>query len=163
MRVRAEIGAGRPVGLGVFDLLIDRVGVDHDAHRAVQMILAQLGRAAQIDQPVGLGQERAYPLAREAMIDIVDRVPIGPTPGKAVPRHRVLQIAEVVAAIHGNAADARVVGVGAVVLDIPGFVAEFFQPDEMIDRLPGNAGERHLADKMEEDDCAAFAQGEIRV
>src|SRR5690349_16151700 len=27
----------------------------------------------------------------------------------------------------------------------------------MIDRLPGDAGERHLADKVEQDDSAAFA------
>ena len=58
MRVGVEIGARRRVGLGVFDLLIDRVGVDHDAHRAGEVLLAQLGRAAQIDQPVGLGVER---------------------------------------------------------------------------------------------------------
>ena len=34
MRMRVEIGAGCRVGLGVFDLLVDRVGIDHDAHRA---------------------------------------------------------------------------------------------------------------------------------
>ena len=46
MGVGIDIGARRRISLGVFDLLIDRVGIDHDAHRAAQMLLAQLGGAA---------------------------------------------------------------------------------------------------------------------
>src|SRR6516165_888421 len=41
MRVRVEISAGGSVGRRVFDLLIDRVGIDHDAHRASEMLLPQ--------------------------------------------------------------------------------------------------------------------------
>ena len=44
-----------------------------------------------------------------------------------------------------------------MVLDVPGFVAELFQADEVVDGLPRDAGERHLADEVEEDDLAAFA------
>ena len=51
-------------------------------------------------------------------------------------------------------------GIGAVVLDIPCLVAELFEPGEVVDRLPGDAGERHLADEMEKDDLAAFAHEE---
>ncbi len=157
MRVRIKIGAGCRIGPGVFDLFIDRVGVDHDAHRTAQVLRAQRGCAAQIDQPVRLAIEGAHPLARETVINIVDRVPIRPTPGEAVPLHRFAQIEEVVAAIHDDAGVPRIVGVDAVILDIPRLVAELFQPDEVIHRLPGDAGERHLADEMEEDDFAAFA------
>ena len=46
--------------LGEFDLFVDRVGIDHDAHWAPQMLVAQFGRAAQIDQPVGLGVEELH-------------------------------------------------------------------------------------------------------
>jgi len=44
--MRVDIGARGRIGLGVFDLFVDRVGVDHNAHRAAQMLFAQLGRAA---------------------------------------------------------------------------------------------------------------------
>ena len=71
--------------------------------------------------------------------------------------HHLAQISDVVAAIHHHAADPRVVGVGAVILDVPGFVTELFEPEEVIHRLPGDAGQRHLADEMEEDDSAVFA------
>src|ERR1700732_381086 len=64
-----------------------------------------------------------------------------------------------VSPIHHDAADPRIVGVGAVILDIPGLVAELFEADEVMHRLPGNAGERHLADEMEEEDLAAAAHG----
>src|SRR5438128_364738 len=91
------------------------------------------------------------------MIDIVDRVPVRPALGEAALLHHVAQIFEVVAAVHDDAADPRVVGIGAVILDVPGFVAESLEPAQVIHRLPGDAGQRHLADKMEEDDSAAFA------
>jgi hypothetical protein len=155
--MRVEIGARCLIGPGVFNLLINRIGIDHDAHRTAQVFLAQPGRAAQIDQPVRLGVEGAHPLARQPVVDVVDCVPIGPAPGKAVPFHRLAQIGNVIAAIHDDAADPRIVGIGAVILDIPGLKAELFEAGEVIDRLPGDPGERHLTDEMEEDDSAAFA------
>ena len=121
------------------------------------MLVAQFGRAAQIDQPVGLGIKELHALARQPVIDVVDRVPIGPAPGEPVPLHRRLQITHVIGAIHDHAADPRVVGIGAVILDIPGFVPELFEPDQIVDRLPGDTGKRHLADKMQQDDFAALA------
>ena len=63
MRVRVDIGARRRIRLGVFDLLVDRVGVDYDAHGAAEMLVAQLRRAAQVDQRIGLGIERPHPVA----------------------------------------------------------------------------------------------------
>ena len=47
-----------------------------------------------------------------------------------------------------------------MVLDVPGLVAELLQADQVIDRLPGYPGERHLADEMQEDDLAAFGHEE---
>ena len=35
-----EIGARRPIGLRVFDLLVYGVGIDHDADRASEMLVA---------------------------------------------------------------------------------------------------------------------------
>ena len=60
-------------------------------------------------------------------------------------------------ALHHGAADAGIVWIGAVVLDVPGFIAELFQPREVVDRLPCNSAHRHLANEMEKDDLAAFA------
>ena len=40
-----------------------------------------------------------------------------------------------------------------MILDIPGLVAELFQSDEIMHRLPGDTGHRHLADEMQQDDA----------
>ena len=159
MCVRVDIGARRKVGLGVFDLLIDRVGIDHDAHGAAQVLLAQLRRATQIDQRVGLGVERPHGFAGKPVIDVVDRIPIGPPLAKAVPLQRGAQVAQIIGAIHDDAADARIVGVGAMVLDIPGLEAELLQRCQIMHSLPGDPGEGHLADEVQENDLAASLHG----
>ena len=125
--MRLDIGVRRGIGLGVFDLLVDRVGVDHDPHRAAQVVLAQPADAAQIDQPVGFGEEPPHPLARQPVIDVVDRVPIGPAVAETVALHDLAQVVEVVRAIDRDAGDPRVVGIGAVVLDVPRLPAELFE------------------------------------
>ena len=38
--------------------------------------------------------------------------------------------------------------------------AQLFERDQVMHRLPGNAGERHLADEMEQDNLAAFCHGD---
>ncbi len=94
-------------------------------------------------------------VARQPVIGVVDRVPIGPAAGEAVPLHRGAQISDIVVAVHHDAADARIVRVGPVILHVPGLVAELFEADQIIDSLPGDAGQRHLPDEMQEDDFAA--------
>ena len=61
--------------------------VSFQHHAATPMRLPQQGRAAQVDQRIGAGVEVQDLLAREPVVDVVDRVPIGPTPGKSVPRY----------------------------------------------------------------------------
>ena len=159
MRVRVDIGAGVGVGAGIFDLLVDRIGVDDDAHRAGQMLVAQAGGPAQIDQPVRLGVKPAHLLARQPVPQIVDRVPIGPAPAEPVTLHRPAQIGDVVVALHHHAGGARVVRIGPAIFDIPDLEAELFEAEQVVHRLPGDAGERHLADKVENEDRAARVHG----
>jgi len=40
MCVGVEIGAGRSIGLRVFNLLVDGIGIDHDADGTSEMLLA---------------------------------------------------------------------------------------------------------------------------
>src|SRR5262249_13144706 len=63
-------------------------------------------------------------------------------------------IGDIVGAIHHHAVDARIVGIGAVVLDVPGLVAEPLEAENVLDRLPGDAGQWHLSDEMQHDDAA---------
>ena len=129
MRVGVEIGARRRIGLGVLDLLIDGVGVDHDAHRAGEVLLAQLGGPAQIDQAVGLGVKPPHLFAGQPVPFVVDRIPIGPTPAETMAFHRPAQIGDVVGAAHHDAGDAGIVRVGPAIFDIPDVIAEPLQPE----------------------------------
>src|SRR5262249_50811574 len=95
------------------------------------------------------------------VIDVVDRIPVGPASGEPVPLHRRAHIADVVVAFHHDAVGARVIGVGSAVLDVPGFEAELLEREEIVHRLPGDAGERHLPDEMKNDDLAASGHEDI--
>ena len=110
-------------------------------------------------QPVRLGVEPRHPFAPQPVPHIVDRVPIGPPAGKPIAFHRPPQVGDVVLAFHHDAGNPGVVGVGPTILDIPDLVTELLQAEQVVYRLPGDAGERHLAGKMENEDRAALAQG----
>ncbi len=163
MRVRGEIGALRGIALGVVDLLVARVGVDQDAHRAAQMLLAQIMRTAQIDERVGLAVKAVHLFARQAVPGIVKPAPIAPTLAKAEPFHNSRKIGDVIGAVRRHALDPRVVGRGTGVLDIPNLPAELCQADEVVHRLPRDPGERHLPGEMEEDDLAALGHKGTRI
>jgi hypothetical protein len=161
MRVRVEIGARTRIGLGVFDLLIDRVGIDHDARAAGHMLVAQPRRAAEIDERIGIAIEIPHRVARQAVIDVVDGVPVGPAMPETIALHHPPDIVDVIRAIHHHAVLARIVGVGTVILDIPGLVAQPLQPDDVMHGLPGDARQRHLPDEMKNDDPTARPHGNL--
>ncbi len=119
------------------------------------MLVAKPSRAAEIDQRIGLAVERPDALAAEPVIDVVDGIPIGPAVSEPMRLHHGLDVPDIVIAFHDDAVDARVVGIGAAILDVPGFVAQPLQPQHVVHRLPGDAGERHLADEVQDDDLSA--------
>jgi len=149
MGMGVEIGLRGGIGLGVFDLLIDRVGVDHHATPACQVMIAQPGGSAQIEQGVGALEEIRDAFARKAMIPVLDRVPIGPAVPEPETLHEILEIGDVGRVVVGDAVEPGIVGVGAVILDIPGLEAQALEAEQIMQRLPGDAGQRHLPREMQ--------------
>src|SRR6516165_350746 len=86
----------------------------------------------------------------------MNRIPIGPAIPKTMTLHHLSQIGDVVIGFHHDAIDARVVRVSPTVFDVPSFIAELFDTQKIMHRLPGNAGERHPAREVENDDLAAL-------
>jgi hypothetical protein len=64
------------------------------------------------------------------------------------------QVAEIVVALHDNTVAARIEGVGPTVLNIPSLITELLETDEIVHRLPCDAGERHLTGEMKQNDIA---------
>ena len=156
--VQGEAGDRRRfggIGLGVFDLLVDRIGIDHQPARADHVMLAQPCGTAEIDQRVGFLEQPRDALARQPMIGIVDRVPIGPARAQTEALHQRLEIGDIGAVIGDDAIKPRIVGVGAVILDVPRLVAELFEPDQVVERLPGDTRQGHLTRKMQHHDPPA--------
>ena len=127
------------------------------------MLFTQPCRAAEVDQTGSFGIERPGALAREAVMDVTDRVPIRPALPEPVTLHHPHQKADVVIAVHHNAVHARIIRVGPAIFDIPGFIAELLESQEVMHCLPGNAGKRHLAGEMKYDDLAAFAHDQFHL
>ena len=63
VRMSIKVGAGRSIALGVFDLLIDRVCVNHNPDWTAQMLFAQFCCAAEVDDAGRFGVERPYAVA----------------------------------------------------------------------------------------------------
>src|SRR5262245_9948863 len=84
MRVSIKVSSRRAISRCIFDLLINRIGIDQNPDRATQMLFAQLCCAAEIDDAVGFGVERLYALTGKSVIGVTGRVPIGPSVSKAV-------------------------------------------------------------------------------
>src|SRR5438105_4536849 len=89
-------------------------------------------------------------------MDVVDRVPVGPAAPEPVALHRPSKIGDIVVAPHHNTIRPWVVGVGPAVFNIPSLITELLDPQKIMHRLPGDAGERHLGGEVENDDLAAF-------
>jgi hypothetical protein len=64
MRVGGEIAAGGLVSHSIFDLFIDRIGIDHDPGRTGEVLISQPSSAAEVYQSVGLAIERIHLGAR---------------------------------------------------------------------------------------------------
>ena len=126
------------------------------------MLLPQARRATEVYQSGRPRVEDVHLLARQAVSDVVDRVPIGPAFAKPMPLHGPLQKADIVFAFHRNTVTERVERIGPPVFDIPCSVAEPLQTHEVMDRLPRDAGERHLAGEMENDDIAAVSHDRLQ-
>src|SRR5262249_27722762 len=119
--------------------------------------LAQTRRAAKVDQAVRLPVERVDALAGEAVVGVVDGIPIGPTVAEPVALHHPADVGDVVVALHHHAVNAGVVGVGATVLDVPDLVAEPLEAEDVLHGLPGDPAQGHLTDEVEDNDLAALA------
>ena len=63
VRMRIKVGAGRSIGSRVFDLLIDRVCINHNPDWTEQMLFAQFCCTAEVDNAVGPGVERLHAVA----------------------------------------------------------------------------------------------------
>src|SRR5206468_718755 len=100
--------------------------------------------------------------AREPVIDVADRIPIGPALAKSVALHGPLQKAKVVVALHGDTVRAWIEGIGPAIFYVPGVVTALLQAQEIMHGLPRNASHRHLAGEMENDDVAALSHDWVR-
>ena len=152
VRVHAEIFeridiAGRDLGL-----LEHRVGIDEYPDRAFQMLFAQPRGAAQIVKRRGLAIERHQPLLGDAVHLVLGRVPIGPAIAQVEPLHHRLHEGDVVAAILDDALLPRIVRVGTRILDVPDVEPEPPQAEDVMQRLPGDPGDRDLTGKVQDED-----------
>src|SRR5437660_12242244 len=95
MRVRTQQAEPQPITLCDFDLRQDRVCLDIDAHRHVQVFLVQLRRAGHVDDSVSL-LERALELRlREtAYAFVLLNGPVSPTIAHAGPVQQQSEVHE---------------------------------------------------------------------
>jgi len=68
------------------------------------------------------------------------RIPIGPTAPKSVMLHYSSEIGNVVVASYHDAIYPRIVRIGPAIFDIPGFIAELLDSQEIMQRLTCDAG-----------------------
>src|SRR5271169_1177833 len=162
MSMRIQIGARLSVGSRVFELLVYGVRIDHDPDRAGEMLIPQSRRTAEIYNSICSSIERAPLAPRQAVMPIVNCVPIGPALTEPVFLHRLLQTPNIVVTSHDDAVCTRVEGIGAAILDVPASVSQPFESDQVMYGLPGNAGQRHLTGEMKNDDVPAFRHDLIR-
>jgi hypothetical protein len=121
-----QVGARLSVGSRVFELLVHGIRIDHDADRTGEMLLPQPRRAAKIDESICSPIEGAHLTPRQAVMPIVNRIPIGPALTEPVFFHRLFQAPNIVVTRHDDAVCTWVEGVGAAILDIPASVSEPF-------------------------------------
>jgi len=157
--MRVEIGLRLGIGAGIFDLLVDRIGIDHDPPLAGEVMLAQPRRAAEIDQRVGFAEELVDARARQSQIAVIDRVPIGPARPQAETLHHALQVFDVGCVVDDDAVEPRVVGVGAVILDVPRLEAQPLETEQVMQGLPGDTRQGHLAGEMQHNHTPARGHG----
>lgn len=139
------------VALGDLDLGQDRIRLEIDAHRHLQVLLAQHRDRADIDQGVGALQLAAQALLACSVQRAVDGVAIGP---------RVIQLHALEHSSDIREGRSRVVGDDpapgierprARVLEIEDAVSEPAKPLEVVQHLPGHAGEGHVPQSTGDD------------
>ena len=123
MSMRIQIGARFSIGARVLQLLVHRIRVDHDPDRAGEVLVPQPRRAAEIDDSIRLPIEGAHFVPRQAVMHIVNCVPIGPALTESVFLHRLLQTQNIIVARHNDAVCTRVERIGAAIFDVPASVS----------------------------------------
>jgi len=94
--------------------------------------------------------------------NILDRIPVGPPAPKSVMLHYSSEIGNVVVAPHHDAIRPRIERISSAIFNIPGFIAELFDSQEIMQSLTCDARERHLGGEVENDDLSTLLHDLIR-
>src|SRR5215469_2200810 len=95
-------------------------------------------------------------------MNVVDRVPISPPVRKSIAFHDPAQEPHVIITLHRDAVCLWIKGISPAIFNIPNLVSELLKPQEIVHRLPGDAGEWHLPGEMENDDVATLGHDRSR-
>src|SRR6185369_6285428 len=116
------------------------------------VLLARVGRAAEVEDAVGAAQQVTHTGPVAAVPGVGEPVPVRPALGEAVSAHHFGEVREVAGGARADPAAHGIVGRRARILDVPDVAAERPQTHEVVDGLPGHAGEWILPGDAEHDD-----------
>ena len=152
--MRREECLGARQAVVEFDLEFHGIGLDVDEPRAV--LLARLGAAVEIDDQIGAGVERAELLARHAEgAAVIPKRVVGPAVAEAEPAHHSLdKRGGLLAAVVAGFGD-EIARRATVRLDVEDLAPEPLEAERVVDGLPDDAGDGHLAHQAEQHDARA--------
>ena len=129
---RVRVAARQP------QLRRDRVGLDVDPERRLELLLAQVGGADHVQERVARAVELVERgLAHAVAGALAAHQPQRPAIGEADPLHAALEMSRRVRAVVCDRVDGGVVGPDGVVLHVPDVVAELGEPAEPAQVEPG--------------------------
>jgi len=131
----------------------DRVGLDVDPERRLELLVAEIGGADDVQQGVTgsiEGGELCWSHAEAGSLPVGE--PEGPAVAETDPGQRVADVADCVGAVVGYRVLPGVVRPDGVVLDVPDIVPEPLEPAEPVQVQPRLPAERRAAHHAEDDE-----------
>lgn len=151
--MRGELVHRLGVALGDADLGRHRIGLHVDATGTGQVLLAHLLAPGHVQRRHRLAEERAQARLRQPVAAPVERVDAtGPAIAEPVGFERRQHRGDVPGGIRRERAQRGVVDPPAGILHVVGVEAQSTQPDQEMQDLPGDPGQREQEGDAEDDD-----------
>jgi hypothetical protein len=139
------------VSLRHLDLREHGIGLQVYAHRDLYVLVAQHGHPAHVHEHVGRAERPLKLLFRHPVgPSVFNRVPICPRGSEADALQQPSHVGDRRSRVVGDSVPLGVVGPAPRVLEVEDFVAEPLEPPEVLQHLPGHAGERHRAEAADD-------------